>query len=310
MFRYLSLALFGLVSICVLAVVVAALWVVYGVPHEPQRSDAPRPGLEFEARKAAAIGGAGPLRAGEVSTPGVQSRSAAAPMSPSITASGFAPRAGCEGGACASAGSFGSSQSSAEAAERNTATATPGDMRPLQRCNVELCAGTYKSFNNADCTYQPNNGGPRRLCELRTRSADRSLPTSRPSTELGSEVKDARVADVPQAATHAGAGARCNADACAARYASFHAADCTYQPRGGGPRRLCELSTRSAPAAGIEAEDTQIAESVDDTPNSTAPQRAGGQCNIEACADAYASFRAADCTYQPHGGGPRRVCER
>lgn len=30
-------------------------------------------------------------------------------------------------------------------------------------------------------------------------------------------------------------------------------------------------------------------------------------CNVEACASAYQSFRASDCTFQPHEG-PRRIC--
>jgi hypothetical protein len=33
----------------------------------------------------------------------------------------------------------------------------------------------------------------------------------------------------------------------------------------------------------------------------------GPQCDVEACADAYDSFRASDCTYRPHRGG-RKVC--
>ena len=33
-----------------------------------------------------------------------------------------------------------------------------------------------------------------------------------------------------------------------------------------------------------------------------------GACAIEACASAYRSFRASDCTYQPFGG-PRKMCE-
>jgi hypothetical protein len=33
------------------------------------------------------------------------------------------------------------------------------------------------------------------------------------------------------------------------------------------------------------------------------------RCDVQACASAYRSFRAADCTYQPFDG-PRRVCEK
>jgi penicillin-binding protein 1A len=34
------------------------------------------------------------------------------------------------------------------------------------------------------------------------------------------------------------------------------------------------------------------------------------QCNIDVCASFYDSFDPADCTYKPHGGGPRRVCTK
>jgi predicted negative regulator of RcsB-dependent stress response len=33
------------------------------------------------------------------------------------------------------------------------------------------------------------------------------------------------------------------------------------------------------------------------------------QCNIDACAEAYRSFRVSDCTFQPFQG-PRRLCTR
>src|SRR5205823_14517393 len=113
---------------------------------------------------------------------------------------------------------------------------------------------------------------------------------------------------------------QCNVDRCATTYASFHAADCTYQPRGGGPRQICELSTRSADALPqtsraatdprSEAKDTRVAERAAEVPKSTTPARAEAQCNVGLCAARYASFHAADCTYQPHGGGPRQICER
>jgi BA14K-like protein len=36
-------------------------------------------------------------------------------------------------------------------------------------------------------------------------------------------------------------------------------------------------------------------------------QQAAGHCDIQTCTQAYSSFRASDCTYQPFSG-PRRVC--
>ena len=35
-----------------------------------------------------------------------------------------------------------------------------------------------------------------------------------------------------------------------------------------------------------------------------------GSCNVASCDRAYRSFRASDCTYQPYGGGPRKLCTR
>ena len=36
----------------------------------------------------------------------------------------------------------------------------------------------------------------------------------------------------------------------------------------------------------------------------------GGTCNVQACSQAYRSFRASDCTFQPYGNRPRQLCER
>jgi hypothetical protein len=42
--------------------------------------------------------------------------------------------------------------------------ATLGSSR--NRCDIQACAGAYRrSFRASDCTYQPFDGGPRRLCE-------------------------------------------------------------------------------------------------------------------------------------------------
>ncbi|WP_348640561.1 PBP1A family penicillin-binding protein [Chelativorans sp. Marseille-P2723] len=93
-------------------------------------------------------------------------------------------------------------------------------------------------------------------------------------------------------------GAACDINACSRRYRSFRAEDCTYQPYGGGARRLCPI-----PPAAAEAE------------RAAPVQAVGGQqqllsCNYRACSRYYRSFRPADCSYQPYGGGPRRLCQR
>ena len=87
---------------------------------------------------------------------------------------------------------------------------------------------------------------------------------------------------------------KCDVQACQAAYISFRATDCTYQPSFGG-RRLCEKGTPP-----------QASPSPD--PNAQA-SAAPPSCNVQACQQAYFTFTAADCTYQP-SNGPRRVCTK
>ena len=84
----------------------------------------------------------------------------------------------------------------------------------------------------------------------------------------------------------------CDYQACARTYQSFRASDCTYQPYG-GPRRVCEAGSPTAALV---------------PPSATSGARP--QCNIDLCSRRYSSFDAADCTYQPYGGGARQVCDR
>src|SRR5215467_5566679 len=54
------------------------------------------------------------------------------------------------------------------------ANAEPSATAPAQTtspsCNMDACAARYHSFRSSDCTYQPWNGGPRRMCELQPRN--------------------------------------------------------------------------------------------------------------------------------------------
>ena len=53
---------------------------------------------------------------------------------------------------------------SSNRADNSQQQATLGSSR--NRCDIQACAGTYRrSFRASDCTYQPFDGGPRRLCE-------------------------------------------------------------------------------------------------------------------------------------------------
>jgi penicillin-binding protein 1A len=106
-------------------------------------------------------------------------------------------------------------------------------------------------------------------------------------------VTDAPMAEAPpQARVEQQA---CDYRACAAKYQSFDAAACTYQPYGGGARQKC---TEGA----SEVQQTALA--------GTNPDAEKTRCDVAACAASYSSFRAADCTYQPLDGGARRVCEK
>lgn len=85
---------------------------------------------------------------------------------------------------------------------------------------------------------------------------------------------------------------RCDVAACERAYRTFTASDCTYQPSGEVPRRLCTKGTPPVAASVARPE-----------------ARAQAACNIAACSDAYISFNASDCTYQP-SDGPRRLCTK
>ena len=57
-------------------------------------------------------------------------------------------------------------------------------------------------------------------------------------------------------------------------------------------------------------DNAQNAQAYAPPPKQHAPDEAAtsnNRCDVQACASAYKSFRASDCTYQPYGG-PRRVC--
>jgi penicillin-binding protein 1A len=61
----------------------------------------------------------------------------------------------------------------------------------------------------------------------------------------------------------------------------------------------------SIPAPAIRTPPTPAPASTNEATNALAQAR----CNADECARRYRSFNASDCTYQPHGGGARQVCE-
>jgi membrane peptidoglycan carboxypeptidase len=120
-------------------------------------------------------------------------------------------------------------------------------------CNVPVCERSYRSFRASDCSYQASEGGPRRFCEMqseRTVGVSES-PAPTPSTSNRDSGKPATSSEQPRSlwdqktndqdaarVAQAAASAKCDVAACQ-HYSSFRAADCTYQPYGGGPRQLC-----------------------------------------------------------------------
>ena len=74
-------------------------------------------------------------------------------------------------------------------------------------------------------------------------------------------------------------------------------------PQQGPPPKTAYVTPPSADDAQIKTYgDAQTADDAQAQKTAAAPQ-----CDINACAAAYSSFRTSDCTYQPYGG-PRRMC--
>jgi penicillin-binding protein 1A len=134
-------------------------------------------------------------------------------------------------------------------------------------------------------------------------SNDRSAQiASPPQTSQSQASQGTQASQITQALSDA--APQCDYRACASRR-SFRPSDCTYQPYW-GPRRQCEMRARPA----TPPEQVSRPPSPGEAPQSPAQARAQAQCNMDVCNQFYSSFNPSDCTYQPYGGGPRRVCER
>jgi penicillin-binding protein 1A len=119
----------------------------------------------------------------------------------------------------------------------------------------------------------------------------------RPATQAPPSI-DASGTQAP--ADQNSAAPQCDYRTCARAYQSFRAEDCTYQPYGGSVRRR---SDRHA-----SPQMTAIPLATNSEEPQSSPNKA--QCDVDVCANRYESFDPADCTYQPLGGGSRRVCDR
>lgn len=109
----------------------------------------------------------------------------------------------------------------------------------------------------------------------------------------------------PAAQTPPEGSAACDVQACASRYRSFRASDCTYQPYS-GERRVCEAGDSGIASAALDRNTRgETTASTNEAMNALAQAR----CNIDVCARRYRSFNAADCTYRPYGSSTRQTCE-
>jgi hypothetical protein len=238
----LSIALLWFVSICAGALTAVTLWVLFGFPPEPRRSDADTLGSQFEARKGESLAALGALKVTGAARPALGRESGTSSPDAAVEPKKATKEPHSETGAGADQPQL--VRTEPRSAARQQEISLQGISRTRAQCNADLCAARYKSFRPADCTYQPLGGGARSVCELSTRSAEAAPQTSRAAADPISEAKHTRVAEtageVPKSAAPARTGAQCNVNLCATTYASFHAADCTYQPYDGGPRRICE----------------------------------------------------------------------
>jgi penicillin-binding protein 1A len=116
-----------------------------------------------------------------------------------------------------------------------------------------------------------------------------------------------------QIAPTASSPSRCDARACAAKYSSFRDSDCTYQPFGGGGRRVCELGGQDGSATVGETTPSQSSENEQTAENGQTAENeqtaSGRRCDAYRCARQYRSFDPGTCTYQPYDGGARRFCD-
>ena len=62
------------------------------------------------------------------------------------------------------------------------------------RCDIQACASAYKSFNAADCTYQPFDG-PRRVCNRAPEQRAARVQSEEAQGRAGNRYEDSREAD-------------------------------------------------------------------------------------------------------------------
>lgn len=336
----LTVVLLALGTISAGALCAVTLWVLFGSPLEPRRSTADALGSSIEARTGEPIVRGSPLKVGDASRQDFARVAGAQGLSGSSSADAAEPKAAKQTQTEARAGTDQPQLVPTDPQERRSAAGQQDGSRTLTESRPRISFDARKGeplgrsgpLKAGDDSRQglARGAGEQGLpgsssADAAERKVARETRTeARAGADQHTEPQDRRPAagqqDGPRTLTDSGPRTPCNLDRCAARYTSFHAVDCTYQPHGGGPRQICELSTRTADArpemsraptdTEFEAKDRGTAERTAEVAKSATPARPEGQCKVDLCAAKYGSFRAADCTYQPHGGGPRRICEK
>jgi penicillin-binding protein 1A len=161
----------------------------------------------------------------------------------------------------------------------DVAAQTSGSQAQRGQCDYRACASAYRSFRLSDCTYR-SYSGERKVCEMRPQPAAESEPAhtgalserarggqppspaeGEPPATVGTGARDSRATrearEPPQVAQRDNrpqpdpkpdnpAQAQCNVHACARKYSSFNATDCTYKPYDRRQRQVCEIGAQSA----------------------------------------------------------------
>jgi penicillin-binding protein 1A len=179
------------------------------------------------------------------------------------------------------------------------------DHTPMNRVTGgSLPAAIWKRFMTEAATALTRTQPPAAEAKQPSMEASPQPTAEASSKQPAADASPNAATSFTQSPGNQAAGApRCDYEACARTYQSFHLSDCTYQPFSGAPRRLCEKNPSPQSAA------TPFAQNSSAQPLLGQPS-GRAQCNIDVCARFYSSFDPADCTYRPFGGGPRQVCTR
>jgi BA14K-like protein len=223
--------LLAVLLLCSGALSAAMLWVIFGSPLEPGHRDRDTaPVAEAQIQP-----GPSPASAVEREKPPEATTAEAQPAQPQLQPTPTQPQPAQTQPQPAQT----AMQDRSPPAGQPEISGKLTDQRPGMQCSVDLCAATYKSFNAADCTYQPYGGGPRSVCALGAPPVAAGPQSPRVAADQSPGAADTPSAAMQQWVRPDEAGPQCNQALCAATHRSFNAADCTYEPYGGGPRRIC-----------------------------------------------------------------------